>query len=76
MMSGGNPPELRKTIDEMKESGVGFIYTNPIRKKIKCTEILFPVDDKWQGAAYIKTTDSIYLYFESRPSLKLILKHI
>ncbi|WP_188178454.1 hypothetical protein [Paenibacillus sedimenti] len=86
MMSGGNPPESEEDINEMKKSAVEYVYNKPISiqinkgdgkiEKIQFTSILFPIDDKWNGAAFIQTTDSTYLYFVSRPSLKLILKHI
>ncbi len=86
MMSGGNSPLSEKEVNEMKKSAVEYIYNKPISikinngddnpEKIKFKSILFPIDEKWNGAAYIQTTDSTYLYFVSRPSLDSILRHM
>ncbi|MBO2944223.1 hypothetical protein JJQ72_09615 [Paenibacillus sp. F411] len=86
MMSGGNPPLSEEEINEMKKSAVEYFYNKPISiqinngdgksEKIKFKSILFPIDEKWNGAAYIQTTDSTYLYFVSRPNLDFILRHI
>lgn len=87
MMSGGNPPLSAEVVEEMKKSGaVEYIYDVPIPiqinngdgkiERIKFKSILFPIDEKWEGAAYIQTTDSTYLYFVSRPSLDFILRHM
>ncbi|GGD62439.1 hypothetical protein [Paenibacillus nasutitermitis] len=86
MMSGGNPPVSENDVNEMKKSTVEYVYTKPISiqinngndkiEKIQFTSILFPLDNKWNGAAYIRTTDLIYLYLTSRPSLDFILKHM
>lgn len=86
MMSGGNPPLTEEEIDEMKKSAVEYSYDKPISiqinngddkiEKIKFKSILFPIDEKWNGAAYIQTTDSTYLFLVSRPSLDFMLKHM
>ncbi|MDK2991617.1 MAG: hypothetical protein PWP48_850 [Clostridiales bacterium] len=86
MMSGGNPPLSEEEVKEMKKSAVEYIYNKPISiqinngdgkiETIKFKSILFPIDEKWNGAAYIQTTDSTYLYFVSRPSLDFILRHM
>ncbi|WP_223068315.1 hypothetical protein [Paenibacillus caui] len=86
MMSGGNPPLSEEEVNEMKKSAVEYIYNKPISiqinngdgkiDKIKFTSILFPIDEKWNGAAYIQTTDSSYLYFVSRSRLDFMLKHM
>lgn len=86
MMSGGNPPLTAEDVNEMKKSGaVEYVYDEPISiqinngdekiERIKFKSILFPIDEKWDGAAYIQTTDSTYLFFVSRPSLDFILRH-
>lgn len=87
MMSGGNPPLTVEEINEMKKSGaVEYVYDEPISilinngdekiGKIKFKSILFPIDEKWNGAAYIQTTDLTYLYLVSRPNLDFILRHL
>lgn len=87
MMSGGNAPLSEDEVKDIKKSGaIEYIYNEPITiqikngndsaEKVEFTSILFPVDDKWNGACYIQTTDSKYLYFESRPSLSFILRHM
>jgi len=86
MMSGGNPPLSEEEVNEMKKSAVEYIYNKPISipinngdgkfEKIKFTSILFSIDEKWNGAAYIQTTDSTYLYLVSRSRLDFMLKHI
>lgn len=86
MMSGGNPPLKAEVVNEMRKSGaVEYVYDEPISiqindgdekiERIKFNSILFPIDKKWDGAAYIQTTDSTYLYMVSRPSLDFILRH-
>ncbi|MBD7971203.1 hypothetical protein [Paenibacillus gallinarum] len=86
MMSGGNSPLTAEDVNEMKKSGaVEYVYDEPISIQInngdekiertKFKSILFPIDEKWDGAAYIQTTDSTYLSFVSRPSLDFILRH-
>lgn len=78
MMSGGNPPVTEDDIEEMKKSAVEYVYDNPVSieintgdgiETIQFTSILFPVEEKWNGANYIRTTDSTYLYMNSRPNL-------
>lgn len=87
MMSGGNPPLSEDEVNDIKKGGaIEYIYDEPIAiqinkgndlvEKVKFKSILFPVEDKWNGACYIQTTDSKYLYFESRPSLSFILRHM
>ncbi|MEI2282807.1 hypothetical protein [Paenibacillus polysaccharolyticus] len=87
MMSGGNAPLSEDEVKDIKKSGaIEYVYNEPITikmnngndsaEKVEFTSILFPVDDKWNGACYIQTTDSKYLYFESRPSLSFILRHM
>lgn len=85
-MSEGNPSLSAEDVKEMKNSGaVEYVYDEPMsmhiyngEEKIKSTKfksILFPIDEKWNGAAYIQTTDSTYLFFASRASLDFILRH-
>lgn len=86
IISGGNVIALNEDILEMKKFAVEYIYNEPkIRKinngdnkieTISFNAILFPVEEKWNGAVYLRTTDSKYLYCTSRPSLKFILDHI
>lgn len=86
MMSGGNAPLSEEEVNEMRKSAVEYFYNKPISiqinngdgksESIKFKSILFPIDEKWNGAAYIQTTDSTYLYFVSRPSLNSILSHM
>jgi len=86
MMSGGNAPLSEEEVNEMRKSAVEYFYNKPISiqinngdgksESIKFKSILFPIDEKWNGAAYIQTTDSTYLYFVSRPSLDSILRHM
>ncbi|MCM3134313.1 hypothetical protein M3629_16080 [Paenibacillus polysaccharolyticus] len=87
MISGGNAPLSEDEVNDIKKSGaIEYVYNEPITiqmnngndsaEKVEFTSILFPVDDKWNGACYIQTTDSKYLYFESRPSLSFILRHM
>ena len=86
MMSGGNAPLSEEEVNEMRKSAVEYFYNKPISiqinngdgksESIKFKSILFPIDEKWNGAAYIQTTDSTYLYFVSRPSLNSILRHM
>jgi hypothetical protein len=86
MMSGGNPPVSENDVNEMKKSAVEYVYAKPISiqinngndkiEKIQFTSILFPIDKKWNGAAYIRTTDLTYLYLTSRPSLDFMLRHM
>lgn len=86
MMSGGNPPLTAEDVNEMGKSGaVEYVYDEPISiqinngdekiERIKFKSILFPIDEKWNGAAYIQATDSTYLYMVSRPNLDFILRH-
>jgi hypothetical protein len=80
MMSGGNPPVSEADVNEMKKYAVEYVYDKPISilinngndkiEKIKFTSILFPIDEKWNRAAYIQTIDSAYLYIVSRQSLE------
>ncbi|WP_433922312.1 hypothetical protein [Paenibacillus taichungensis] len=86
MMSGGNAPLSEEEVNEMRKSAVEYFYNKPISiqinngdgksESIKFKSILFPIDEKWNGAAYIQTTDSTYLYFVSRPSLDSIIRHM
>lgn len=86
MMSGGNAPLSEEEVNEMRKSAVEYFYNKPISiqinngdgksENIKFKSILFPIDEKWNGAAYIQTTNSTYLYFVSRPSLDSILRHM
>ncbi|WP_054957927.1 hypothetical protein [Paenibacillus dakarensis] len=87
MMSGGNQPLSAEDVKEMKKSGaVEYVYDKPISmqivvgdekiEKIKFKSILFPIEQEWEGAAYIQTTDSTYLYFVTRPSLDFMLRHM
>ncbi|MET3938920.1 hypothetical protein ABIC22_001732 [Paenibacillus sp. PvP094] len=86
MMSGGNAPLSEEEVNEMRKSAVEYFYNKPISiqinngdgksESIEFKSILFPIDEKWNGAAYIQTTDSTYLYFVSRPSLDSILRHM
>lgn len=86
MMSGGNPPLTEEEVNEMKKSAVEYIFNKPISiqinngdgkiDKIKFSSILFPIDEKWNGAAYIQKTDSTYLYLVSRPDIDFMLRHM
>lgn len=67
-MSGGNPPVFEEDINEMKQSAVEYVYNKPISieinngdgniENIQFDSILFPIDDKWEGAAYIQAFKS------------------
>jgi len=85
MMSGGNPALTEEEIIEMKKSAIEYIYEKPLPiqivhdqdniEKVNFKSILFPIEEKWNGAAYIQTTDSRYLFLITRTNLFLILKH-
>lgn len=86
MISGGEDViASAEDITEMKEYAVEYNYIKPKSVKINNGEdnieiatfdsILFPIEEKWKGAVYLRTTDLRYFYCTSRPSLEHILDH-
>jgi predicted small lipoprotein YifL len=69
-------------LKEVKGFAVEFIYSRPQsvtinygkKEKIEFTEIVFPLTEKWQNAAFIKKKDSTYVPVGLRENLDYLVK--
>ncbi len=68
-----------KDIKEFKEYAVEFVYNNAQtvvidNKKVKFTEVVFPLSEKWQNTAFIKTKDNFYTGVGLKENLDSLVK--